>query len=263
MFKRDPMTGLWRPVRRGLCSIMPGLGMMPPGFGARAGASGPVVHCGTQHDTGTDATASFTFGDFSALSPPAANRMLLAFVGAADDATDFRVSSRNLFGDTSPGDVDSGASASTAYMAAAMWEDMPSTVSGSVSVTFSEAIAFDQTCVVAALTGYSPRNLSNFGAVKVASGTSVTRSGEIVAAGGIVFMCCCKGAAGEPVSFSDTSGEPGAWTKIADVAAPDNNSRLAAAYKVFSSPHASVDMTATGGATATSLSLIDVSLAPP
>jgi len=247
MFDRDPMTGLWRPRRRGLCSIMPGLGMLPPGFGPKGGPVVPVTDMGTLYDTGTDSTG--TFGSFS-FGAEASDRLLIALHTAKDDASSFDSTSTSIGGVDN--DQDGARDNSGQFFAQASYAAVPTGASGSVLVSYDEAIAHDQACVLLRAVGFSTSHKQM--QAGTASSTSVSRAMTDVgiAAGDLMAVVVCKGVPAQAVTFSDNSGDAASWVEVEDVALADNNSRIAAAYKIFESAHGGgCTVTATGGGTST------------
>lgn len=242
----DPFTGLWRPQRRGLCSIMPGLGYLPPGFGAKALAGVQVTDLGTQIDTGTNAS-SFSFGSFGA---EAADRVLIAGISAVDAATSFEVS-----GDLTIGGVtaEQQARGGETIVALAMIGSapVPTGTSGTVDQSWSEAITQDQGCVLLRVTGLASHESIDSSGNEVGSGTVFDATLNAVgAAGDLAVAIVSKTVSGEGGTFSDDLGDGVPWTEVEDVALTDSGSRIAMAYKLLGvAPSGSWTISYTSGPT--------------
>ena len=258
MFKRDPLTGLWRRAPRGLCSIMPGLGMMPPGFKVKASAS-DVVDLGTLEDTGTLATGTFAFSDYGAVNT---NKLLISAAMFRDNATVFGFSGTDATFAGTPYNGNRQSRNEGLYFACIHTHYVTGSLSGSHVITMDEAIAQDKLCSMAAMPNGALLTDRGMEIGSASSGTSNTVSTNTAGGGGLnagsfIFACVAKGAPTEGITFSDNSGDAGTWVELADRSNTDATARFGFAYKkLLTTVSASINVTATGGATSTAHAMV-------
>jgi len=265
-FDRDPDTGLWLPraARRQLCALLPGLGRPPLGARVRR-AGGAIFKVGTtQVDTGTDAACAFSF---PTLGPESANRMMVGYFSAKDNANSFSYDTISMFG---AGPDNTSAQNQTQYYAAVMTRNLPTGTSGIATVTMDEPIAHDQAMAMACVPAGALMTYKGGEAATATSANSVSKNVNTnwgspagLNAGSIVLVSICKGQPAQGVTFTDNSGDASAWVEVEDMALPDNNSRFAAAYKVLACSYLDFTVTATGGGTNTDWVLAMMSFRAP
>lgn len=240
MYKRDPLTGLWRRPPRGLCSLLPGLGLMAPGFGAKA-AGVAVEYIGTVEDTGTDNQSNFSFSSFSGRA--------VAIVTANDAATVYTASSITIDGNGASIHVDSGGVtvANSVVIASAA-------AGGSVVVNWSEAIAGDQVCTLLRLTGLGA----------AAYDTAITRSSSVTAAAGISGNIDCA-AGGVIIGGFVGADRTMTWTlttEDVDQASSDGNTQHSVAHQIFASAQTNLSVNAKPATDSNTCALALVSFSP-
>lgn len=239
--------------------MIPGLGYLPPGpFAARAAGGIQVVDLGTTNDTGTDATITLAFGSFGT---EAAGRKLVCGVSAMDGATVFSLSTPNSIGGIAASAI--GRDSGQTY-AGLLSADVPTGASGSAIMTLSETLTNDQQGALIAVYGAAAGAPANSDETADDGVTSITRSVSSVLPGHLVVVCCAKRASAQAfASITDTGVSTNPWNEVENLAPPDGGARLGMWWKIFEADDsAGVDVTVTGGATATEYAICYQRFAP-
>lgn len=209
-----------------------------------------VSDLGTLEDTGTD-QSSFSFGSFGA---EASDRYLIALVHVRDGATNYTATACTIGGVSADIRFDNaGAHLPNVVVAVAL---VPTGASGTVTVTWSEAITNDQNCTLYRVTGLANSTLYD-SATDGASTLRTSASGSIdCPAGGLIIGLVSRGG------VSDATH---AWTNLAneteDKVSTDAAVSLSNAYEVFASAQTNLSVSVSW-TTSSGVSFGVVSFAP-
>lgn len=209
-----------------------------------------VSDLGTVEDTGNDAQSNFSFGSFGAT---ASDRYLVACITAEDGgAASFTASAVTIGGVsatlTQPSNPNS---ATQSVIAVAL---VPTGASGSVVVTWSEAIASDQLCTLLRVTGLSTATAFDTATAENDNNNTTIAGSLDCEAGGVVIA---TGAITGNRTWTTTLAN-----EAADQASSDTKHSHFAAWETFDEFQTAFSVSATASASAREKTLAAVALTP-